>query len=98
YHQDADAIHYGHPVLGHLAVRDGDLERAKTHLLEAGKTKGSPTLVSGGPRMALAKELLERGERQVVVEFLKLCSVFWQANDKRAEQWVYAIEHGEMPD
>jgi len=98
YHQDGMAVHYGHLVLGRLALRDGDMEKAKWHLLESGKTKGSPTLSSGGPRMALAKELLDRGERAAVVEFLRLCTAFWKTDDHRPEQWAYAIEHGKTPD
>jgi hypothetical protein len=33
-----------------------------------------------------------------VVEFLRLCTNFWETDDHRAEQWIYAIEHGQKPD
>jgi hypothetical protein len=98
HRQSGDAVFHGHVVLGHLALRHGDVGKAKDHLLEAGKTTGSPLLCSAGPDMSLARELLALGERNVVVQFLKLCSCFWQSPDQRGEQWIWAIEHGEMPD
>jgi hypothetical protein len=98
YHKNGDAIHYGNLVLGRLALRAGDREKAKRHLLESAKMQGSPCLCSSGPNMALAKELPELGERAILVEFLSLCTDFWKTSDHRAEQWIYAIEHGQNPD
>lgn len=98
YHREGRAVHFGHLVLGRLALREGDVGRAKWHLLESGKTEGDPALCTGGPNMTLAKELLERGERDVVVEFLHLCTNFWKSHDHRPETWAYAIEHGEVPE
>ncbi|MCI0422673.1 MAG: hypothetical protein L0312_26210, partial [Acidobacteria bacterium] len=69
-----DALHHGNLVLGRLALKSKDIELAKTHLIAAGRTPGSPTLISFGPNMALAKELLELGEREVVIQYLELCS------------------------
>jgi hypothetical protein len=96
--QDGDAAHYGNFVLGRLALRSGDVETAKHHLLESGRTQGSPVLCSFGPSMTLAKELLERGEQDTVIEYLRLCTNFWETDDHQAEQWIYAIEHGDVPD
>jgi hypothetical protein len=98
YHRNGAAVHYGNLVLGRLALRSGDVAAAKAHLLESGRTSGSPVLRSGGPNMALAKELLELGERGAVVAFLRLCNGFWRTSDHRAEQWAYAIEQGGTPD
>src|SRR5262249_41988818 len=44
--QDGNAIHDGHEVLGLVALRRGDLDRAKRELLLAGETPGSPQLDS----------------------------------------------------
>jgi hypothetical protein len=44
-----DATHEGNIALGRLALLDGDVERAKRHLIEAGKTPGSAPLRSFGP-------------------------------------------------
>jgi hypothetical protein len=98
YQKNGPAIHYGNLVLGRLAVKAGEREKAKQHLLASAKMSGSPSLCTGGPNMMLAKELLDLGEREVVVEFLRLCTSFWETNDHRAEQWIYAVEHGQNPD
>jgi hypothetical protein len=67
--RDEEATHYGNLVLGRLALREGDVAKAKEHLLESANTPGSPVQCSFGPNMALAKEQLERGERGAVVEY-----------------------------
>lgn len=53
-----NAIHHGNLVLGRLALLSGDTEKAKSHLLAAGRTPGSPQLNSFGPNMTLAKALV----------------------------------------
>jgi hypothetical protein len=68
-----NAIHKGNILLGRVALRRGDLDEAKSRLLAAGRTPGSPQLDSFGPNMALAEELLQRGEKQVVLEYFDLC-------------------------
>ena len=63
-----NAVHDGHLVLGRVALRHGDVGKAKDELLAAGKTAGSPQLDSFGPNMALAKDLLEAQERETVLQ------------------------------
>lgn len=89
-------VHHGHLVLGRIALHDGDTKTAQEHLLAAGKTQGSPQLNSFGPNMTLAKELLEKGERQTALEYLKLCGSFWK--DGRLEAWSQEIQAGKIPD
>jgi hypothetical protein len=98
YQENGRAIYYGHLVMGRLALRDGDLSKGKEHLLKSATTKGDSSLKSFGPNMTLAKELLERGERDVVIRFLKLCTNFWKTPDHQPEQWMWQIEQGKMPD
>jgi tetratricopeptide (TPR) repeat protein len=52
-----NAVHEGHRILGHLELKAGDVDGAKKHLLEAGRTPGSPSLDSFGPELSLASEL-----------------------------------------
>jgi len=92
-----DAIHIGNLVLGRIALRTGDIEKAKSHLIESARTDGSPVLCSFGPRMILAKELLERGETEVVLRYLKLCSVFWIHGRVNLTRWVEQVKQGEIP-
>lgn len=93
-----NAIHDGHMTLGLIAVHRNDIETARHELLEAGKTPGSPQLDSFGPNMVLAKELLEKGERQAVVEYLASCAVFWKMGQQNLRAWTDAIERGGIPD
>jgi hypothetical protein len=72
-----NALHQAHTALGRVALRRDKLAEAKVHLLEAGRTPGSPQLNSFGPNMLLAQELLERGEKEVVLEYFDLCRAFW---------------------
>jgi hypothetical protein len=88
----------GNTILGRLALREGDVERAKRHLLSAGRTAGSPALGSFGPTMVLAKELLERGERDVVLEYLDRCAAFWTSGREALQKWAADVRAGSMPD
>jgi tetratricopeptide (TPR) repeat protein len=94
---DGEAIHHGNLVLGRLALKAGDIEKAKEHLLKAAHVSSSPVLLSGGPNMMLAKQLLELGERDVVIQYLKLSTSFWRTADHRAEKWIYDIGKGALP-
>jgi len=93
-----NAIHKGNLILGIIELRSGNIEKAKHYLLEAGKTPGSPQLNSFGPNMRLAQELLEKGERDVVVEYLHLCAKFWKSGQDRLKRWEEEIKAGRIPD
>ncbi len=67
-------------------------------LIESARTDGSPVLRSFGPRMILAKELLVQGETEVVLRYLKLCSVFWKRGRDHLARWADRVEKGENPD
>ena len=91
-----DAMHNANIILGQLALRAGENEAAKSYLLAAGKTSGSPVLNSFGPNMRLAKELLEIGERDIVLEYFELCGKFWKNNN--LEQWTKTVKGGGIPE
>jgi hypothetical protein len=94
-----DAIHKSNLILGRLALKSGDVEKAKSYLLASGRTPGSPVLGSFGPNMMLAKELLEKGERQAVLDYFSLCAKFWTyEGGKKLEQWTAEVKAGKMPD
>lgn len=106
-------IHNANQILGRCALREGKLADAKKYLLEAGATPGSPQLDSSGPQMQLARELLKKGEKEVVLQYLDLVASFWanpdertEANTKRIarehlnqlETWKRQIRAGKLPD
>lgn len=101
YRQDwnyGNAIHDSHTVLGRIDLMQGNVDRAKEHLLQAGKTTGSIQLKSFGPNMSLANDLLNKGEKEIVIKYLDLCSVFWERDEGRIETWRRKIKRGEKPD
>ena len=91
----ANRIHHGNLVLGRIALREGDIHEAKSRLLAAAEVPGAFNLDSFGPNMMLAKELLEKGERKVVLEYFRLCSKFWR--DGRMDQWAGSVKEGKIP-
>jgi tetratricopeptide (TPR) repeat protein len=91
-----DVVHHAHLILGRLALRAGDVQQAKEHLLAAGRTPGSPPLNSFGPNMTLAKELLEKGERQAVLDYFELCGAFWKKDQLAV--WAKEVQAGRIPD
>jgi len=91
-------IHHGNIILGRIALTLDDLEEAKKRLINAGKTPGSPQLNSFGPNMTLAKELLQKGEKDVVLKYLDLCSKFWKSGKDRLHKWSVVVKDGKIPD
>ena len=88
-----NVIHHANLVLGHLALSSGNVEEAKRRLLAAARTPGSPQLGTFGPNMTLAKELLQRGHRDVVLQFLEMSRKYWK-RPERIEAWERVIREG----
>lgn len=96
---DDDGTHKGNTVLGRLALRDGNVEEAKSYLLKSAMVESSPVLNSFGPNMTLAKELLEKGEREVVLEYFDSCAEFWKlGREDKLKEWKSQVEAGKTPD
>ena len=91
-----EQLHHGNLILGRIALIEDDIEQAKYHLLHAGRTPGSPALGSFGPNMRLALELLQRDEREVVLEYFELCSKFWPRDE--LNEWAALVKVGGIPD
>jgi hypothetical protein len=53
---------------------------------------------SFGPNMSLAKDLLQKGERDVVLEHFELCRKFWKMDRGRVDQWSQDVNAGKIPD
>lgn len=92
----ADPVHQAQIVLGRVALVNGDVREAKERLVLAGQTAGSPELKSFGPNMSLAKELLEKGERETVIKYFEECARFWMHKEK-LDQWTAQVRAGEVP-
>ena len=93
-----NAIFYGNLILGRIALQRGDVDAATGYLFAAGATPGSPQLNSFGPNMSLAKELLERGEPDAVLQFFALCKKFWSVDSGKLEKWAAEVRRGKVPE
>ena len=95
-----NAIQDSNEVLGRLALREGRMEEAKADLLAAGRSPGSPVMNSFGPNMSLANDLLQKGEKDVVIQYLELCRVFWlkKCEFGKLDRWEADIRAGHQPD
>ena len=47
--------------------------------------------------MTLAKALLEKGEKETVLEYFTLCSKFWKMDFGKLKEWSALVKQGEMP-
>jgi tetratricopeptide (TPR) repeat protein len=93
-----NAIYTGNLILGRVALAANDVASAKTYLLAAAATPGSPQLNSFGPNMTLARDLLARGERDTVLEFFQRCGKFWTMGADTLKQWTKVVKNGGTPD
>jgi hypothetical protein len=93
-----NAIQDGNLVLGRIALKEGRADEAKQRLLEAGKSPGSPQMDSFGPNMSLAKDLLEKGERDTVLQYFGACRKFWSMGQGNLGQWTEDVKAGRIPD
>jgi TonB family protein len=89
-----NAIHDGNMVLGLVALRQGSVENAKQYLLQSAKMSGSPQLDSFGPDLTLARELLQKGERAAVLEYISLCRTFWKLGGPKLDAMTEAVRSG----
>lgn len=90
-----NAVHDANLTLGRIALREGRIEDAKRYLTESIRVP-SARLMDYGPSMSLARDLLERGERQAVLNFFAQCRKFW--NYGRLSEWSRQIQEGQTPD
>jgi len=98
WHYD-NLIHLGYSYAGLIALEEGNIEIARESLLLAINIKASPQIKSFGPNMALAEKLLELGEKQVVLKYLKLCKKLWffPFGFFNLRRWKKMVKADQMP-
>jgi tetratricopeptide (TPR) repeat protein len=88
-------FHVAYLVLGLAAVREGEFEEAERRLVSSATKGGGPTLNSFGPNMLLARELIDVGRCEAVLDYFRLCGEFW--DDPKLEEWAADVEEGRTP-
>ena len=69
-------------MLGCVALREKDVYLAEEYLLKSVEGLNGSDLSFFGPSFLLAKELLEYGEKDIVIEYLDIVADLW-ANPKK---------------
>lgn len=97
-----NAVHHGNLVLGRIALRRGKVATAEDFLRRAGDPPSSTDLISRGPNMTLAKELLEKGRKDAVLSYLDQVAKFWEYSDydphSNLTLWKKEVSAGRIPD
>ena len=94
---DRTAVQRANTVLGRVAIRSGDLAGGKRYLLDSSKPEASRDVSVTGPTMLLAKELLARGEREAVIQYLENCLDLWPRGETFLRNWIAEIKSGRIP-
>jgi hypothetical protein len=83
--------HTGHTVLGRIALAHGDVAEAKAELLAS-----VPLVPAGGiylePNRTLAQDLVDHGERDVVIQFLEQFREFWRNDQGAIDHYIKVIK------
>ena len=92
-----DGMHYGNITLGKIALAEGDVQGAASYLLLAGSAPASRRSILGGPDTSLAKQLLEEGEAESVLQYFDQCARFWERGRDRLKEWAIVVRGGGIP-
>ena len=95
--QDRTAVQRANTILGRIALRTGNLPRAKQYLLDSSSPQAAKDVSLSGPTMVLAKELLEQGEREAVLQYLDNCLPLWTRGESVLQIWIADIQKGKTP-
>jgi tetratricopeptide (TPR) repeat protein len=95
--KDRTALQRANTILGRVALRTGDLNSAKRYLLDSSGPESGKEVSLAGPTMVLAKELLEQGEHDIVLQYLENCLQLWPRGEDVLQIWIADIQHGKTP-
>jgi tetratricopeptide (TPR) repeat protein len=95
---DRPAIQRANTLLGRVALRTGDTAGAKQYLLDSAKPAAGLYVAVSGPMLILAKELLEKGQRDIVLQYLQTCLTLWPRGEEVLHIWIDDLHNGRTPD
>lgn len=101
---DEDSAHIGNNVFGLLALKEKNVIKAKEHLMISVNVPLQAEKDFLKPDMELAKELLLRGEKEIVLEYLAACkklkyfSHSYTSDElEDLKRWELEIKRGKTP-
>jgi hypothetical protein len=86
----SDTAHTAHTTLGRVALARGGVDGAKRWLMQSALSTDLRFVSNNDSSIALAKEMLEHGERQAVLDYLQLCKRLGPGD--QAEEWRREIQ------
>jgi hypothetical protein len=95
--EHANAIYTGNLILAQAALDNGDVPNARRYLLEAATTTAVRNIDVTGPDVSVARGLLQRGERDTVLEYFHRVHNFWSQGGSVLNRWETAIRAGRQP-
>jgi hypothetical protein len=87
--------HWAHTVLGLLACRNDDVDRAVSHLRASADVRPEYRLSSYGPSLDLVREVCARGRWDEGLKYLRVWEDAW--DDPRLREWIAAVEEHRIP-
>lgn len=94
--QHAYRKHWANTVLGLLACRNEDLDRAVSYLRASADVRPEYRLSSYGPSLDLLREVCAGGRWEDGLEYLRTWEVAW--DDPRLGQWIAAVKECRLPE
>jgi len=92
-----DAVYTGNLILSQTALDTNDLPTAKRYLLLAAATPGSRNIEQNGLDTSVARDFLQRGEKDVVLEYFNQTRHLWPQGAQLITRWEGIIRSGRIP-
>jgi tetratricopeptide (TPR) repeat protein len=86
----SDAAHTAQSTLGRVALKRGNTDEAKRWLMLSAQSTNLTFVSNIDSSIKLAKDMLEQGERQAVLDYLQLCKRLGPGD--QAEEWRREIQ------
>ncbi|HLM03095.1 MAG TPA: hypothetical protein VK400_18735 [Pyrinomonadaceae bacterium] len=98
WHDTEKAIYYGSNLMGRVALREGNTAKAKEYLLASVIFDPEAEIELGDIKLDLAAELLLKGEKQVVLDYLaRVEKLATDANIKTLRRWQRMVRRNSIP-
>jgi hypothetical protein len=91
------AVYTGNLILAQAALDRDDLESSRKFLLKAATTTGFRYIEQNGPDAVVARSLLQRGDRDTVLDYLRRFHKLWPRGMQVLERWETTISAGRIP-
>ena len=92
-----NAVYTANLIFSQEALEKNDLTSAKEHLFEAAASPRSQTVEQIGLDTSVVQVLLQRGDRDTVLEYFKRGRHLWPLGGGQITRWENIIRSGRMP-